>query len=103
MQWAIAKAKAKEALEGHKKGSMDLSGVMGAFIGLGVALIGAAFVALIMAKVGDTMDVNSTEANITDTGLEVLEDMVDLVQPLGIVVIAGVIIYVLVNSFSTRR
>ncbi len=86
---------------GSKKGQlMNLGNV---FIGIGVALIMAAFVALILGKVGATFTVNSTEANITADAKNTIADMVDLTNPLGIVAIAGVIIGLLLTYLGFQQ
>lgn len=72
----------------------------GAVLGIGVAILIAAFVALILDNVNDTFTADSFEDNITDTGLETLDDMTDLIQPLGLVMIAVVIIGVLLGAFG---
>lgn len=103
MNLEMVKYRMKEALSGHKKGQANLGGLMGAFIGIGVALLGAAFVVLILSDVGSTMTADSAEYNVTQTGITTIGDMTDLVQPLGVVVIAVVIIGVLLHAFAGRR
>lgn len=89
--------KIKEKTMGHKKG--QVAGLAGAFVAIGVALLVGAFVALILSDVGDTMTADSAEANITDTGIDTVSDMTELVQPLGVVLVAVVIIGVLYGAF----
>jgi len=79
------------------KGMTDITG---AVVSIGTALLVAAFVVLILGDVGDTMDTDSAEQNVTVTGVDVISDMVDLIKPLGIVVVAAVIIGVLLNAFG---
>jgi hypothetical protein len=78
----------------------QLGGLPAAFVGIVVALLIAAFGALILSSVGATMTANSAEANITDTGITAISDMADLVAPLGVVLVAAVIIGVLMYSFG---
>jgi hypothetical protein len=84
---------------GSKKGQMGLGGLSGAFLAIVVAILVAAFGALILSTIGATMTPNSAEANMTTTGVTVLSSMIDLIQPLGIVIVAGVILGVLFMAF----
>lgn len=86
---------------GHMKG--QLGGLPAAFVGIVVALLIAAFGALILANVGATMTPDSAEANITAAGVTTISDMADLVAPLGVVLVAAVIIGVLMYSFGGGR
>ena len=86
---------------GTKKG--QLGGLPAAFVGIVVALLIAAFGALILSNVGDTMTPASAEANITAAGVTTISDMADLVAPLGVVLVAAVIIGVLMYSFGGGR
>jgi len=85
-------------MSGTKKG--QLGGLPAAFVGIVVALLIAAFGALILSNVGATMTPDSAEANITAVGVTTIADMSDLVAPLGIVLVAAVIIGVLMYSFG---
>lgn len=77
-------------------------GLSGSFLAIVVALMVAAFGALILSEVGSTMTADSAEANITSTGIESVSSMADLIAPLGIVLVAAVIIGVLVTAFQQR-
>lgn len=91
--------------EVRKRGYMrgQLGNLPGMFMVIGVALLVAAFVALILGNVGDTMTPGSAEANITADGVDVITSMVALAKPLGIVGIAGIIIGYLMGFFSGGR
>ncbi len=78
----------------------QLGGLPAAFVGIVVALLIAAFGALILSNVGGTMTAASAEANITSAGVTTISDMADLVAPLGVVLVAAVIIGVLMYSFG---
>lgn len=98
MRWI---EKIKNAVSGYKKGQVQ--NLAGAFVGIVVALLVAAFGALILSSVGATMTADSAEANLTTTGINAISDMGDLVAPLGIVLVAAVIIGVLMYSFGGGR
>lgn len=83
-----------------KKG--QVANLSGAFVGIVVALLVAAFGALILSNVAGTMTDDSVEQNITEGAISVVEDMTDLVAPLGVVLVAAVIIGVLMYSFGAR-
>lgn len=87
-------------MNGYKKG--QATGLAGSFLAIVVALMVAAFGALILSEVGGTMTADSAEANITETGITSVSSMADLVAPLGIVLVAAVIIGVLVTAFRSR-
>jgi uncharacterized membrane protein YkvI len=88
----------QERLSSHSKGFAG--NLSGAVLGIGVAVMIAAFVALILGNVNSTFTADSYEDNISTTGLATLDDMSDLFQPLGLVVIAVVIIGVLMGAFK---
>jgi len=82
------------------KGQVGLGALPSAFVVMVVALLVAAFGALILSDVGATMTADSAEANITTDGITAIADMSDLVAPLGIVLVAAVIILVLTGTFG---
>lgn len=68
-----------------------------------ITLLVMSFGALILSNVGDTMTADSAEANLTDTGIDAIADGGDLIGPLVIVAVAGVIIGVLFMAFGRSR
>ena len=90
----------KRYLAKHMKG--QAGGLSGSFLAIVVALLVASFGALILSETGATMTADSAEYNITQTGITAVGDMSDLVAPLGIVLVAAVIIAVLMGAFRGR-
>jgi uncharacterized integral membrane protein len=86
----------KDKLRGTCKGQMN---IIAAFVSIGVALLVAAFVVLILSNVGDSLGAGTAAANVTNVGVSTINSMVNLTNPLGIVLIAAVIIGVLVSAF----
>lgn len=98
----LSLVKAKLSIDKPQKTMKGFAGVQSAVVGIGVAILVAAFIALVLSNVKDTLTANSTAANISQKGLDTVKSMADLIQPLGIVAIAVAIIAYLVLAFRGR-
>ena len=84
-----------------KKGFQN---VAGAVAGIGVAVLVAGFVLLIIEKIAATMTIgNASYTAMNTTSVNIVNGMLGLIQPLGIVVIAAVIIAYLMGAFGGKK
>lgn len=92
----------KKKIEGNsfRKGQMNM--LVPTVITIVVVVVVLAMGALLLNKVGDTFDSGSAADNITTDGLTTLEDLGELVGPVGTVMFIAVIVAILVGMFAYR-
>jgi hypothetical protein len=78
--------------------------ITGWIIAIVVAFLTLGFAALILNTVATSVSTNTTALTIVNTtAISALSQMSSLLAPLGIVVVAGIIIAVLLGSFGQQR